>query len=741
MLLKSIELSGFKSFAKKSGFSFKNPITAIVGPNGSGKSNVAESFRFVLGEQSIKSLRGKRGEDLIWNGNGDVPKANRASVKIIFDNEEKFFDIDFPEVTLERIVHRDGTNEYRINGSLVRLKDIVELLAKANIGSTGHHIISQGEADRILSATVKERKGMVEESLGLTSFQYKKEESIKKLSKTKENIEKVTSLRREIAPHIKFLKKQVEKIEKAEELRKELREKYSEYLAREALYLEREEKELKDSIEPQEKELQELDTRIEALKKLVEKSRGEGDDSRKLIQCEEDLRETLKEKEEIMLREGKLIGEKESMERLLHEEERAQEREETKTVELTRVKDMMKDIETSAERASSLADFMTLFRDLSKKFFDSFITHAHTARMKEFEARIKELLKDIEETKKSLLLKEKEVTEKRSLYEHVRKTIEEEKDTKKDAEKEVYILLADRQEKASILHDLHMRKERVSRDRESFVREIEEGNVLIGKDILGYKEGMQRYTEEERGAQEERRKIIEKIKIRLEDMGGGGSSDVLHEYKQATERDEFLLKELEDLETTVVSLEKLIGELEEELATRFRQGLEKINLEFNNFFSMMFGGGKAGVSLVREQKRRRKVGGDDLDIEDGGEEGETEEGVEVDVSLPRKRIKGLMMLSGGERALTSIALLFAISQVNPPPFIILDETDAALDEANSKKYGDMVEGLASRSQLILITHNRETMSRAGNIYGVTMGGDGVSKLLSISFDEASVVAK
>jgi chromosome segregation protein len=99
------------------------------------------------------------------------------------------------------------------------------------------------------------------------------------------------------------------------------------------------------------------------------------------------------------------------------------------------------------------------------------------------------------------------------------------------------------------------------------------------------------------------------------------------------------------------------------------------------------------------------------------------------------------MLSGGERALTSIALLFAISQVNPPPFIILDETDAALDEANSKKYGDMIENLSKVSQLILITHNRETMSRAGVIYGVTMGRDGVSRLLSIAFDEAVAVAK
>ena len=116
-------------------------------------------------------------------------------------------------------------------------------------------------------------------------------------------------------------------------------------------------------------------------------------------------------------------------------------------------------------------------------------------------------------------------------------------------------------------------------------------------------------------------------------------------------------------------------------------------------------------------------------------------GIDIAVNLPKKKLHSLVQLSGGERALTSIALIFAMSQVNPPPFLILDETDAALDEANSKKYGDMIEQLARHSQLMVITHNRETMSRAGVIYGVTMGGDGCSKLLSIEFEEAVAVAK
>src|SRR4051812_32754960 len=237
MYLKSLEISGFKSFGKKVVLEFKHPITAIVGPNGSGKSNIAESFRFVLGEQSIKSLRGKRGEDLIWNGSTEMPRSGKASVKVTFDNTSRFLSLDFDQVVIERAVHRDGVNEYFLNGSQVRLKDVIELLAGAHIGSSGHHIISQGEADRILNASIKERKTMIEEALGLKVYHYKREESLKKLEKTEENLKEAHSLRKEIAPHIKFLEKQVEKIEKAREMRTNLGVLYLEYFKREDTYI------------------------------------------------------------------------------------------------------------------------------------------------------------------------------------------------------------------------------------------------------------------------------------------------------------------------------------------------------------------------------------------------------------------------------------------------------------------------------------------------------------------------
>jgi chromosome segregation protein len=226
-------------------------------------------------------------------------------------------------------------------------------------------------------------------------------------------------------------------------------------------------------------------------------------------------------------------------------------------------------------------------------------------------------------------------------------------------------------------------------------------------------------------------------------MGGAGGSEMLKEYKDMEERDQFLTREIEDLKKSAESLTSLIKELKEKLDTQFDEGIDKINNQFSNFFALMFGGGSASITVFEEKKKVRAFDPDAPEEEMYAleEETEPERGIDIRVNLPQKKIRDLAMLSGGERALTSIALLFAISQVNPPPFLVLDETDAALDEANSRKYGDMLENLSKVSQLIVITHNRETMSRAGVIYGITTGSDSVSKLLSIKFDEAVEIAK
>ena len=731
-MLKSLEISGFKSFAKKTELQFKSRVTAIVGPNGSGKSNIAEAFRFALGEQSIKSMRGRRGEDLIWNGGSEVGRSNRASVKLIFNNSKKLFNFDFDEVIIERVVSRDGGNEYYLNGSLVRLKDIVELLGNAHIGASGHHIISQGEADRILTANSKEKREMIEDALGLKIYQYKKEESERKLLKTEENIRQVESLRREIAPHIKFLKRQVEKVEKAEELRLKLVSFYREYLKREKDYLIEKNNKIKNEKEPLENKLSELEKKMSETKEMLNLSANKDEKSEKLIILETDIEKVRKERETLERELGKIEGEIASNQKSI-----------TRTEELARTEEgrmvKIKEVESLVEQVFRLNDIATIFETL-KHFLARFKDNIDMSLVEEIKKRNADLLIQKNVLEKELMEKVNKLKELETLYKQTRKSIEQEKESGREAEKLIFQIKAEQSETRSQFQILKEHEHNLGLEEEEFKRQIQEGGVLLGTAMIGF-ENKSYSVEVTRDKQEERRRELEKMKIRLEELGGSGGIEVMKEYQETVERDEFLNKELEDLKKSAESLEILIKELSEKLNIEFKEGIEKINNAFQNFFSLMFGGGEAKLIIERLKIKKLKDLEEDLiqNIE-RGEEG-NEEGIEISVSLPRKKIKGLEMLSGGERALTSIALLFAISSVNPPPFIILDETDASLDEANSKKYGDMIESLSKVSQLILITHNRETMSRAGIIYGVTMGRDSISRLLSIAFEEAVTVAK
>lgn len=738
MRLKSIELAGFKSFAKKTPLEFGASITAIVGPNGSGKSNVAESFRFVLGEQSMKSMRGKRGEDLIWNGSTSSPRAGKAGVKLVFDNRDRALNLDFDEVTLERVVHRDGGNDYLLNSSLVRLRDIAELLSQANIGASGHHIISQGEADRALSAGSMERREMLEDALGLTAYLYKREEAQKKLEKSAENMREVESLRRELAPHLKFLGAQVKKIEDAHKLRDELAEKYQEYLKRESIYLKHNRETLAGEKAEPEAALRSLDAAIAHLRHELSREHGKDAGTRELIELEAAGRNARSEREAASRELGRIEGEIAARERLAQTQEGS--------VPLSQVQTFVQRVEEELTRAlalegqplkAKLQALVVLATEFLRRITQS------NAPKGESGAQLQEKKRGLEKHAHELAQEEERVTKALAA---LRKKIESEKDASREAERELFQKMAERSGHESALAALKAREAMLEKEEEAFKREAGEAAALLGAQIAQFEHVTLSHNDalrEPRGAQEERRRKLERQKIRLEESGAGDAQDVLKEYKETSERDQFLGRELADLGLSAQKLHELIEELTKTLEVRFKDGIEKINKEFDKFFKLMFGGGEAKLALVKERKLKRAAGfGEEDDEGEAEEDGvEVQEGVDISVSLPHKRIKGLHMLSGGERALTSIALIFAMSQVNPPPFLILDETDAALDEANSKRYGDMIENLAKKSQLIVITHNRETMSRASVLYGVTMGNDGVSKLLSVKFEEALAVAK
>jgi len=209
--LKSLELQGYKTFASKTTFEFAGGITAIVGPNGSGKSNIADSLRWVLGEQSYALLRGKKTEDMIFNGSEHRPRASMASAHIVFDNTTGWLPVDFTEVGMTRRAYRDGHNEYLLNDQHVRLRDLNELLAASGLSERTYTILGQGLVDASLALKADERRRLFEEAAGVGLYRVRREDALKRLENTARNLERVLDILSELEPRLRSLERQAKR--------------------------------------------------------------------------------------------------------------------------------------------------------------------------------------------------------------------------------------------------------------------------------------------------------------------------------------------------------------------------------------------------------------------------------------------------------------------------------------------------------------------------------------------------
>ena len=730
MYLKRLELSGFKSFAKPTVLEFPSAVTAIVGPNGSGKSNIKEAMQWVLGEQSVKTLRGKRGEDLIWNGSTEVPRMGRASVTLTFDNSEGRIPIEFQEVSLSRKIFRDGLNEYYINDSQVRLKDVVELMARIGLGESKHNIIGQGEVDRMLLSSARERREMLEDALGLRVYQLKKNESLRKLDHTQANMQQVQSLVRELAPHLRFLRAQRQKAEQREFAEKELAIIHSIYLEREQREIAEHEKRLHASTAPVTEKQGRIKHEIARISHEIGESESalaavmvKTEEEKKLLEFEQKRRELERELGRL---EGRLEMERQKisqpkiriidmryikteiqeflseMRALLEEEERMEEAREHLLVLVEDLERLLDKIDRGTTEETRTQSEWAMVRSLEQaiKSLQEEMTaasagseHLETARIQQRQhyRELQQKIKQLDASLRALQEEDREISLTLQRY-----SFEEER--------------------------LHARKQAYAAEEKATGSRFQEVTFEYMDEYAGI-------------PNDELKKKIERLRGKLEEIGGI-DVETFKEYREMEERHVFLTRELNDLTQASASLKELIKELDRHVKDDFAIGFEKIKEEFHNFFRVIFGGGKATLQFVHVPVRGKE--NEEEGMETAGEQQQTDRGVDISIDLPRKRIRGLAMLSGGERALTSIALLFAITAVNPPPFLILDETDAALDEANSHRYSAIIGELSKKTQILLITHNRETMKSASILYGVTMGENGVSKLLSLKLDQAEV---
>src|SRR5882762_1067131 len=223
-MLKRLELVGFKSFADKTVFDFPDGVTAIVGPNGSGKSNIVDAVRWILGEQSAKSLRGGEMADVIFNGSSSRRSLGLAEVTMTFDNRRRQLPVDAPEVQITRRVYRTGEGEYLINGQVCRLRDIKDLFLGSGAGNDAYCIIAQGKVDVLLQASTKDRRSIFEEAAGISRFKAKKVETLRKLERVDQNLQRARDILDEVEKQLRSVKLQAAKAERYQEYSDRLKE-------------------------------------------------------------------------------------------------------------------------------------------------------------------------------------------------------------------------------------------------------------------------------------------------------------------------------------------------------------------------------------------------------------------------------------------------------------------------------------------------------------------------------------
>ncbi len=772
MYLKKIEIKGFKSFANKTEFDFLPKcntdadkgcgITAIVGPNGSGKSNISDAVRWVMGEQSMKNLRGKKSEDVIFSGSEKKGKLSMASVALIFDNSDNTMPVEFDEVVITRKIYRNGESEYLVNDARVRLLDIVDILARTGIGKESHCVVGQGMTDAILNATPIERRAIIEDAAGVKHFQIRKVRAIKKLDKTKDNLDQVQALITEVTPHLRSLRRQANKAKQGKEVFEQLKEKQRQYFAMKwhDLYLE------KTKLENQRQDVgitlknaqREVDTLSDQI--MVESKKVE--DAEKIGEYEKEKREVYVKlqslEKKIAVADGHIEIQKE---RRNHENK-------VKSIpvdlgyvqkQLDGIRSVQNDLVNKLEKVEKISEVKEIVKKLKKvhKEIDRLYVDAGKKQIDvvqdDYEQKVKVYDDKIAQLDAEIIKHEKKVKEIRVVIEKLDAKIIDAVAADKQARTQFFTLEKELREKQRLLdairdqfNEVKINLARTEVREEDVVSEVRQELGIEAQDL----------SEDEIDVEKNREEMeqeVYKLRSKYEQIGGIDPM-VIDEYEEMQERFDVMANESQDLTEAIKQLKEVIKEMDGKIHKAFVSAFKEINTEFTKYFRMLFNGGNAklkkiDVDVTPRKKKEDEIQGDiDIEILQDEEIDEnleihsntsaqikTEVGIEIVASPPGKKVKHLSLLSGGERSLTSVAMLLAIIAYNPPPFIILDEVEAALDEANSRRLAKIFAELSHRTQFIIITHNRETMRHADTLYGVTMGDDGITQLLSVKLDQ------
>ena len=730
MQLKHIKLSGFKSFVDATKISFPTNLVAVVGPNGCGKSNVIDAVKWVLGELSAKNLRGDSMADVIFNGSDLRKPSGQCSIELLFDNSAGKLGGEYAsynEISIKRSMTRDSQSAYFINSTKCRRKDVQDLFLGTGLGPNSYAIIEQGMVSSLVTAKPEELRLHIEEAAGVSKYRERRKETEQRIKKTKENLSRVKDIKDEISRLIKRLEGQA----KAAEKYNSFKEHEKEIELKVAILFSLEAKNNRDDIQKKldavlrDQKIKDAETKtkqsqIDEYRTQHESVRDSYDIAQKnFYSVGADIARLESDLQNINITESKS---KKELEKVKENYERALEKEvnlenlspkEKAILLLDNIIDALKSIGYSGsdiyKKALELKDQLTSILNIASVQSKS-LTAEYLSRQDD----LSKIIQDSKSRKQTLESDITQLVEKSSEAETALVEIRQ-KQSKVDQE------LRDLENKRSIAElDLRTISEKVTSirlDLKTYEINLENANEKIKSS--GVKINDINFSDYEDLDLKELQDNLVDIQAKIIRLGAINLA-APEEIAEESKRKDKLEEQYDELTDALDKLTNAIKKIDIETKSRFEDSFNAVNTRLKEIFPILFGGGFAELKLL------------DNDMLNSG--------VVFMARPPGKKNATISQLSGGEKALTALSLVFSIFQLNPAPFCMLDEVDAPLDDVNTQRLINMVEEMSQTIQFIVITHNKVSMERSDHLMGITMQEAGVSRLVTVDVNQALELA-
>jgi chromosome segregation protein len=705
-------------------------MVAVVGPNGCGKSNVIDAVRWVLGELSAKNLRGDSMSDVIFNGSDLRKPFGQCSIELLFDNSMGKLGGEYAkynEISIKRLMIRNGQSNYSINNTSCRRKDVQDIFLGTGLGPRSYAIIEQGMVSKIVSAKPEEMRVFIEEAAGVSRYKERRKETEQRIKKTKENLSRVKDIRDEIQRLVNRLQNQAKAAEKYKKLQIEEKE----FKLNISILNTLSAKAKKDSLSSKismlnnqvivkSAEVNTHQTSIDQIKTEHASVLSAFEEAQKnfyTIGSEIAREETnLQNLNKAILRnEEDLFKAKERYAEALDNEssiENISPKEKAMNL-LDAISEALKDFGSSADFIRSKA---TELKELLISILK--ITSAQSKNItNEYLVRQNEISEQLDQANENKLKAESdlaELVEKSSIAESELNSIRQ-KQSIVDAS------IQDVENKKSIaaldLRSLEEQLNNLKLDLRTFEVNLDNASETLKKAGISISDlKPEDFQEMDLSNLETSLANIQSSIISLGAINLAAPDEIAEEAKRIDELD----SQLEDLNEALDKLQGAIKKIDVESKMKFDESFNAVNSKINEIFPKLFGGGKAALQLID---------GDSLNS-----------GITLSAQPPGKKNATISQLSGGEKALTALSLVFALFELNPAPFCMLDEVDAALDDLNATRFVAMVEEMSDRVQFIFITHNKISMEKSDHLMGITMQEAGVSRVVSVDVKEALKLA-